>query len=121
MNIKELKKIANVSHIDSPSAVVNRLRHFYCPKVSRMGKCSKPCSQSEIFRTHNRNIINGVHKGANSPIAVFVWRIKGEIASIEEEREIPQVGTVTWLGERKYTSFQEALNIIQHEITTQTS
>ena len=122
MNIKELKKIASsVSHIGHPGVVVNRLKRFYCPKISRMGKCDEPCSQSKFCGAHIRNIINDVHEGANSPIAVFVWRIREEVANIEEEREIPQVGTVSWLGERKYTSFQEALNIIQHEITTQTS
>ena len=65
-----------------------------------------------------RNIINDVHEGANSPVAVFVWRIQEEVASIEEERETPQVGVVSSLGERKYASFQEALNIIQHETAT---
>ena len=119
VNVRELKKIASsVSHIGYPSIVVNRLKRFYCPKISRMGKCSKPCSQNEFCRTHIRNIINDVHEGANSPVAVFVWRIQEEVASIEEERETPQVGVISKLGERRYTSFQEALNIIQHESTT---
>jgi len=117
VNNKELKKIArSVSHIDCPSVVVNRLKRFYCPKLSRMGKCCKPCSQNEFCRTHIKNIIHDVHEGANSPVAVFVWRIREEVANIEEEREIPQVGVVSSLGERRYISFQEALNIIQREI-----
>jgi hypothetical protein len=117
VHIKELKKISNsVSHIGYPSILVNRLKRFYCPRISRIGKCSKPCSQSEFCRTHIRNIINDVHKWANSPIAVFVWRIREEVASIEEERETPQVGSVSSFGESRYASFQEALNIIQNEI-----
>jgi len=119
VNVKELKRISSsVSHIGYPSVVVGCLKKNYCPKIIRMGKCDEPCSQSEFCRAHIKSIINGVYGGATSPIAVFVWRIQEEIASIEEEREIPQVGAVSSLGERKYTSFQEALNIIQHEITT---
>ena len=106
MHIKELKKIASgVSHIGYPGIVVNRLRRIYCPKISRMGKCSKPCFQSEFCRTHIRNIIHDVHEGANSPVAVFVWRIREEVASIEEEREIPQVGVVSSLGGTKVCKF----------------
>ena len=119
MNIRELKKIASsISHIGYPGIVVNRLKRFYCSKISRMGKCSKPCSQNEFCRTHIRNIINDVHGGANSPVAVFVWRIQEEIASIEEERETPRVGVVSSLGERNYASFQEALNKIKNETAT---
>ena len=119
MNIKELKKISSsVSHIGYPSMVVNRLKRFYCPKISRIGNCRKPCSQNEFCRTHIRNIINDVHEGANSPVAVFVWRIREEVAGIEEERETPRAGMVPSLGERRHTSFQEALNIIQHETAT---
>ena len=67
VNIKELKKIANVSHIGYPSVAVNRLKRFYCPKISRMGKCDEPCHQSEFCRMHIRNIISSDYKGAKIP------------------------------------------------------
>jgi len=119
VNIAELKKISSsVGHIGYPSVVVNRLRKIYCPKIQGMGKCEKPCSQNEFCRVHIRNIISDVREGADNPVAVFVWCIQEEIASIEEECEISQVGISSSFGETKYRSFQEALTILQHEIAT---
>ncbi len=63
-----------------------RISHYYCAAVQSRypDKCSKPCSANAFCVDHLRKISN-ISADARDPLAVLTWRIRDEIAKLDEE------------------------------------
>jgi hypothetical protein len=97
ITVVELSRLAAVDGRHK-SQYVNRIRIYWCRKMESRGKCNLPCSSSTCA-AHLKNILSGIRtEEVRAPAAVLVWRIRNEIASMDEQQEAPCIVMDKLLG-----------------------
>jgi len=78
------------------SVFVNQVRKHWCPFIENIGQCDGLCGENNTCAAALKKAIEGIRPEANNRIAVLIWQLRNERASLREQAELPHLERNRW-------------------------